>query len=223
MEVNNFNDRTAVVPWEPKAILACQKSGLTRLTKYMTRSSSIADELANYDVGTFYVVTGNQATGGQIGELWVEYVVEFWQQQTNRAGPLVARSNASFNFLTAVPYTSGNITVPFTNTVYNPFGFTDTAGVISGVAGVFTVYAQIQYTATTAPTNVQMNIFKNGASVQNLNLPGSTAGTLNLQVIVSLMASDTLSVTFVATGGATIVLVPGAPAGTANTLQLTPA
>lgn len=222
-EINNFNDRVAVVPWEPKATLVCSRSALARMPKYMTRSSSIADELANYDVGTFYVVAGNQLTNAQIGELWVEYSIEFFQPQTNRAGNQIARSNALFNFLTNTAYPGGVFTVPFSNTVYNPFGFVNTAGVLSGIAGVFTVYAQIQYTAATAPTIVQMNIFKNGASVQNLNLPGATSGTLNLQYIVSLAASDTISITFVATGGTTVVLTTGAPAGSANVLQLSPA
>lgn len=222
-EANNFNDRVAVVPWEQECILHCRSSGFTRIPKFMVRSSSIADELGIYDVGTLYVITGNQAAAGAIGELWAEYVVEFYQPQTNRAGPLVARSNAAFNFLTNISYVSGTLVVAFANAVYNPFGFTDTTGVLSGVAGVFTVYSQVQYTAGGAPTTVQLSILKNGAAIQALSMPGATSGTLNIQVIVSLAATDTLSIGFAAVGGTTIVLATGAPVGAANTLQLTPA
>lgn len=223
LELNNYNDRVAVVPWESKAVLQCNQTGLTRINKYMTRGSSIADDLGLYDTGNLYVATGNQASNVAIGELWVEYTLDFYQPQTNRAGPLVARSNAGFNFLNNVNYVAGTFTIPFANIVYNPFGFTDTAGVISGVAGVFTIYSQIQYTATLAPTTIQLNILKNGVSIQNVSTPGALSGTLNLQVIASLTATDTISVAFVAVGGTAIVFPTGAPPGSANTLQLTPA
>lgn len=222
-EVNNFNDRTAVVPWETRADLVCGKDALTRLSKFMTRKSSIADDLGLYDLGTLYVVSGNQTSNIAIGELWVEYVLELWQPQTERAGPLLPRNNAVFNQTAAAPYTTGTLLVPFSNVVYNPFGFTDTAGAISGVAGVFNVYAQIQYSAATAPTAMSLNIFRNNVSVQNVTLPGSTAGTANLQAVVSLTATDIVTVGVFFTGGATIQLLPGTPAGTANILQFTPA
>lgn len=222
-EVNNFNDRLAVAPWEIKSVLECRSSGLTRLPKFMTRTSSIADDLGLYDVGTLYAVTGGQATNASIGELWVEYVVDFFQPQTNRAGPLVARSNALFNYLSNANYAGGTLTVPFANVVYNPFGFTDVGGVISGVSGVFTVYCQIQYTAAVAPTTVQLIILKNATSAQSVFLPGATVATLNIQTVVSLTATDTISIAFTAVGGTTIVLITGAPTGSSNTLQLTPA
>ncbi len=222
-EVNNFNDRVCVVPWEIKATLNCRSSGMTRLSKFMTRSSSIADDLGLYDLATLYVVTGNQTATTGIGELWVEYEVDFFQPQTNRPGPLLARNNAVFNHVVNVNYPGGSFTVPFLNTLYNPFGFTNAGGVISGVAGVFNVYAQIQYTAATAPTNAQLNIVKSGVAIQNVFLPGATASTLNLQAVVSLTAADTLSILAVFVGGTTIVFAAGAPVGSANIFQLTPA
>lgn len=223
LEVNNYDDRIAVVPWCEKAVLNCKHSGFNRLKTFMTRGTSIADELGLYDIGTLFIVTGNQATAGSIGELWVEYSIEFTQPQVNRAGPLVARSNASFNYLADTNYTTGFFTVPFSNTVYNPYGFNDVGGVISGVAGVFTIYAQVQYSAATAPSTFQLLIAKNGVSIQTVISPGATVGTVNVQCIASLVASDTISIQVAATGGATIKLVTGVPAGSANTLQITPA
>lgn len=222
-EINNFNDRTAVVPWTVQADLVCRRDGLSRIPKYLTRSSSVAGELGIYDVGTLYIVTGGQATSSAIGELWVEYDVEFYIPQTNRPGALVARNNAVYNYLNDITYTAP-LTVPYSNTVYNPFGFINTAGVISGVAGVFTVYAQLLVQATTL-TSGQLLINKNGTQIQNVIFPplnSSNQASANIQVVTSLVASDQLNVTFSGAGSG-IVLKTGVPPGSAVTFQLSPA
>lgn len=197
---------------------------LNRLSRFLCRTSAISGDLSTYDLGQLYVGVGGCLTNGNIGELWVEYEVHFYTPQVESGALVNARSNSVFNSLVNTVLASGvPLTLPFGNTVFNPGGFLNAAGVFTGPSGAYLVYAQQTVSTTTTLTILQLLFLKNGVvfgAAFGAALTGAGSSTVNGEFVVSLIAGDTLAIQVSATGTGTLTAVAGGPTGAGNTLVI---
>lgn len=178
---------------------------LRRLPRFLTRSAVVPGELGTFDIGQLFVATSGNASNAVVGQLWVEYEVEFYTPQpvamALSTGP---RSTSQFTNSVAQPMTSGApLTLNFDTATYNPLGSSvPSSGSISGLQGSFSFYLQLTVQASSI-TNGFLSIMKNSAAVCNVALPLlSAAGysSASLFVAMSLVPSDIVQAQVVATG-----------------------
>jgi len=80
-------------PWS-SITYNCPKSELSNYKEYFTRNTPLTSNLdiKTYDVGNLFVCTNGQANTNLIGELWIEYDVEF---TTPQLGNFIAGGKAT--------------------------------------------------------------------------------------------------------------------------------
>lgn len=229
LQLENFDTRTVTTPWAD-AFFDVTRADLDRLKKFLVRNSLVASELATYDLGTLY--TGVTGTGtGKVGELWVEYEVDFYAPQPFDAVNIVPQPTSNSVFRQIAPQTAaaaGSTTVLWDTAQTNPLGYVSNAGIFSGMRGAISVYAQVTGTIGAAPLtgggiNIQTSI-DGGASFQNNILAyfpqsaANTNATANVFTVLQLLATHQFRVLVTPIGG-TLTL-----GGSPNTiLIITPA
>jgi len=223
-QVENLDIKLRVSSWE-NAYVDVPAYLLKR--RRLIRNSIIAAEYSDYDVGSIFVVaSGNNSNTAVVGEIWLEYCLDFFSPMTGVTNVPYGRANAVFTQSSSLPLTSGvAATVPWNSSLSNPYGIVNTAGVIGpGVSAALIVYTQITVSAATLTGPSTLSINKNGTPVIAVPFgpipPSSTLISANVEGYVVLLPTDVLTVT-VTVAGTTIT---AAPSGSVNSiLVLTPA
>jgi len=218
-----YESRISASAWL-NACLEIPKADLNRLPKFFVRNAVVPGEQNTYDTGVLHLIVGGNAAAVKIGQLFVEYEIEFFAPQVVGTGPSPPKSNSQFAVTgtTAVP--SGvNTVLPFSTVIFNPLGITSTASGITGLSGSYTFYVQQTLNVTGAFTSAQLNLAQNGVVAIAAVYPTPTAQftTANIFITLSLIPSDivTIAVLAVATG-----VSASSGAGNANSvLIITPA
>lgn len=212
-QIENYETHLRVATWE-NACVEVPKSDLTRLNKFILRSSIVPGAIETYDVGSIFVVcSGNVSSSTTIGEIWLEYVVEFYAPFVNIGSAPIAKASSIYSNTSSIALTSGVQTVmPFGTTLANALGLVNTSGTFTGITGALIVYAQVTLSAATL-TGGSLLIIKNGTSLITAAYPplnGALLSTMNVEGYVSLVPSDVLSIQVVAPG--TTLIAGPAPA-----------
>jgi hypothetical protein len=74
-EMLSYHGTVRAAPWTSATCSASHK-GLTTRNDYLTRNGYVSDAKL-YDIGNFFIATVGQADTSVIGELWVNYTIEF--------------------------------------------------------------------------------------------------------------------------------------------------
>lgn len=202
LEALNYQTRITTNPWM-NAKVEVPRADLNRLPKFMVRSSGVASDVTTFDVGQLHVICGGNTAAVKIGQLWLEYEIEFFAPQVRGSGGASSRSTTVQvpNGTTALP-NAGTTAIPFLTTVFNPLGATITlAGGITGLSGTFVFYTQQIISAATL-TNGNLLIRKNGVIVLNAPYPPLLNGlaTMNAETVLQLIPSDVVDIAVSATG-----------------------
>lgn len=82
-QIENYETHLRVATWE-NACVEVPKADLSRLNKFIIRNSIVPGAIETYDIGSIFVVcSGNVSSSVTIGEIWLEYVVEFYAPFVN--------------------------------------------------------------------------------------------------------------------------------------------
>jgi hypothetical protein len=205
----NYNVRLVVVPWMEGSV-SVPNDVLTRLPKFLTRNSIVAGDYNTYDVGSLFIITGGNLDGTKMGQVWVEYDVDFYEPQVPLSTAPLPKNNSSFYIPTLQSLATGVATTAnFNGTSFNPLGLVPNAGTFTGLLGSFIVYTQV-VTQSTTLTAGSLQIQKNGTIAISTTFPALLAGyaTTNAEIIMSLVPSDVVSVVVSLTGTGN-TLLPG--------------
>lgn len=219
-EALQYDTKISTVPWAAGVYVDVPRSDLNRIPKFLVRDGVVSSDVTTYDVGVVYIICSGNLAAVRIGQLWMEYEIEFYAPQIKGTGAMPPKMNSQFilNSTTAIT-TAVTTRIPFDTVQFNPLGITINAGSITGLSGSFVVYVQQTVSAATL-TSGALLIRKNGAGQISAQYPPLLNGqsTMNAEVIVQLVPSDILD-TAVSLNGTTLS-VNGAGF---NVLVITPA
>jgi hypothetical protein len=108
-------------------------------------------------------------------------------------------------------YTAGNA-ISFTDKLWDTdFGFTSGTTITVGTAGLYLINFHCYYTATATVASSEPRVRAGGAIVARMTIPpvGSTTGYAELTAVVSLTASQTITVEMAFSGGSAYVIKGG--------------
>lgn len=195
-------------PW--KDILCPLRADLMhgQMPRKYTRSTRVAGDLRNFDVGVFHLCTVAEVGADPIGKLWVTYDVSFFIPQTAVAAA-VASQTSMFGAVNPITVATGvqEILVPDVSYVDGLTIGPDTAGVYTPPAGTYLVTLSVQAQDDTAETfQYIVDVRKNSAAVVSrdtkmLAIAGEKS-TAVVRAYVSMNGTDTLDATVTAIGAA---------------------
>jgi hypothetical protein len=200
-QIENYDTRLRVATWED-AHVDVPKSDLNRLNKFLLRNSIVPGALETYDIGSLYVVcSGNVANGVTIGEIWLDYMVEFYAPFVNIGTPPSAKANSVYQNISTNLVSGVGTIMTFPTVLANPMALVNTAGSFTGINGALIVYTQITLSAATLTAGALV-ILKNGAAVISAAYPPLNGGfsTMNAEAYVPLVPADILQIQVTATG-----------------------
>lgn len=205
-QIENYDTRLRITSWL-EGYVDVPRCDLNRLNKFIVRKSIVPGELATYDLGSIYIAaSGNNSSSATVGELWIEYDLEFFSPVVDPSIIPYGRDNTVYTQTTPVGFTSGNsLTIPWNSALVNPFGLTNASGSFTGITGALIVYSQVSI-STTAFTSGSLSILKNASTVISAffpaPLPNAASGfaTCNIEGYVSLIATDILTIAVNITG-----------------------
>lgn len=183
-------------------------------TRKFIRTGFVGTDIKTFDSGNFFMCTTEQVGTDVIGKLWVEYEVEFFTPQLASNSQLASASRNSFYTLTGAQTLTTGVaaTVVYTTAVSNAIGLTNASGLFTLPNGAWKVSVQMNCSDATAESfSLLGQIQKNGANTDFSSRQGGwlvvAAGTLSLQIqgIVIVNGTDTISVTAFATGAAGVI------------------
>jgi len=185
LDLLNFEGTVSLKAWEDGRYV-CSPSNLSKMKSYYVRSGALANNLdiKTYDVGTFFVATSGQAANTFIGELFIEYDVEFMTPQLN----------AATNTNSGVEYNSTGAGVSNSNIL-------GTGGASSGSIGVSNVLNVVTLTNLTPGTEYMSTVVVGCASSATAMTQAFSAGA-TLKNLVFSSGGGLASVGAPALGGA---------------------
>jgi len=157
-------------------------------------------DIKTYDCGNLTVGSYNNGGTGVLGEVWVEYGLEFSTAVTESTSTAPA-NNSVTQFLDASLNTVATSTVtqyaPLAGTTalryFNPINATNASGVITPPAGNYLVDVDWNYTAGGTDTVTNCLIYKNSTAIGGFTLGGIVNGEYHAAAFVQCNGTDTLS------------------------------
>jgi hypothetical protein len=197
LNAENYETKIAISPWQTGQI-DVPPEDLNRLKKFLVRNALIASEFDTYDVGQIFVCTSGNTNTGLIGELFLDFVVEFHAPIPNQLNLLPQPDANSYWTQSAsllLPNTGTAVTIPWDTVVSNPIGVVNTGGVFTGLRGALVVYLQATVAPNAAITSSSLAIqvsVNGGTTWVNQQVAAFTAGatlatTQNVEFIVQLL------------------------------------
>lgn len=232
-QIDNFDTRAVTTPWAD-ACFDVPPYDLGRLKKFLVRDSLVAAELATYDLGSLFIATSGQTGTGKIGELWVEYEVQFSAPQpfaSSLALP-IPESNSTYRQTAPFTVTGGTtgVAVPWDTPGPNPLGLLpDAQGRFTGIRGSLVVYAQMTITPAaqitgggiTIQTSTDgVNWVGNMLAVWPQGVTATSQISQNVETVLQLLSTSYFRIVLTTLGN-NAQAVPGGP--TFGILVLTPA
>lgn len=186
------------------------RENLNRIPKFLTRNSIVASDVTTFDVGILWVIVSLNADTSIIGQLWVEYDVEYFSPQMNSGVATPPKVSTELTHSATQPIVGATpLTLLWDTVLFNPLGIaTPVAGAVTGLSGGFSIYAQATLTASAVTATATIGIWKNGAAVLTAYYPpaipsGSTA-SMNVYALVALVPSDVITIVANSTAGGTV-------------------
>jgi len=156
-------------------------------------------DIKTYDCGNLTVGSYNNGGTGVLGEVWVEYGLEFSTAVTESsasapANNTVAQFGDSAVTTCTTSTTSYTAALAGTTNLVNTIGIVNTSGVLTPPAGNYLFDADINYTNATSQTLTEIGLYKNAASQNLINVVSLSAGPCHVSGFVQCNGTDTLSI-----------------------------
>lgn len=164
----NNEDSISFAPYVKATMVMRPQRMFCQGPKKLIRSGCVASDLNLYDSGIFYFITSSLNNTTNIGQLFVDYVVEFSSPQTSLSDiPLPSRIN--YYMLSTAQAITENVTtvVGFDTAVWNPLKFiAPVAGNFILPSGAFKVEAMVCAHNTVSEFSEQiLTIYRNGVRI----------------------------------------------------------
>jgi len=218
-QAGNNKDVARTVPWEPVECRLDPSAMFPLGHRKYIRQSLVAGDLNLYDAGNLFISTSGQADTSEIGEVWAEYDVEFFCEQSSPSDYLqpsqvtyMLKEQAQ-SFATTVEET---IDIdPDSDQAFDPLGWGDSSGVgvFTPPAGVYEIRWIGQFNDSSAEAiQCTLKAYKNNAAVgpavvfQKPTVGGSLATAY--QIVLGFNGEDTFELRATLVGAAgTLTLV----------------
>jgi hypothetical protein len=201
--INNVAHKPIVLECDPRIMFG-------GVQQKRVRCGPVGSDLELYDSVSFIIATDNCSGTGALGQVMVEYEIEFDAFQLEPATPKPTNF-ALWNLGDNQAITKNTDTVvTFGEVIIDGLGVTPTAGVFTLPCGMFKVSGELSLTDSSAEEcNILVKLWKNGAIVsplqqsqQKLTDAANGASQVSYTFYITSDGTDTLSLAIYATGAA---------------------
>jgi hypothetical protein len=180
--------------------LEVPRENLNRYSKFLTRNAIVASDITTFDVGSLWVITSKNLDNTTIGQLWVEYDIEYFSPQVDSGvAPLPSVTTAMTHAATQPVVGATPLVMLWDTFLFNALGLSaPVAGAITGLSGGYSIYAQATVTATATIATATMGILKNGVAVLTAYyspaIASGSTSSCNVYALVALLPSDVVTI-----------------------------